>query len=69
MKASKIGSRMPLIASTKDPKRTINSTGAVSMSATPKGYADFVNKIGEKLYNPVDSLGNEPNYMVNPQST
>ena len=41
----------------------------MSTTATPREYADFVNKIGEKLYNANDSAGNEPKYTANPQST
>ena len=65
MTASKIGSKYTAASRTV----THNSAGAVSMSATPRGYADFVNKIGEKLYTADDCLGNEPNHTVNPQST
>lgn len=49
--------------------RTVHSTSSVIMSATPQGPKDnFVSKMGEKLNNAIDSVGQELNYMANPQS-
>ena len=48
---------------------TGNSSGAVRMAATPRGngYADnFYSNVGETFNYGSESVGNEPNHMVNP---
>jgi len=46
-----------------------NAQSTVIMSATPQGPKEnFVSKMGDKLNNAIDSVGQELNLMANPQS-